>query len=182
MIITLSWHLGAWKSTLWVRLAHYYWFEKYSTGDFMRELATEKWITLYELWLQAEKDGWVIDSILDERQKKLWEEEDNFIIDGRLSFHFIPKAIKIFLTIEPIEAARRIFLDKTRAGVEIHESAEHAAENIILRRKSEDERYMKYYWLHIYDMSFYDFVIDTTHKDPNEVFEEVMKYIDALQK
>jgi hypothetical protein len=44
-----------------------------------------------------------------------------------------------------MEAARRIFLDKTRTGVEIHESIEHAAENIILRRKSEDERYMKYY-------------------------------------
>lgn len=147
----------------------------------MRELALEKWIPLYELWKKAETDWWIIDSILDERQKKLWEEKDNFIIDGRLSFHFIPKAIKIFLTIDPMEAARRIFLDKTRTGVEIHESIEHAAENIILRRKSEDERYLKYYWLHIYDMNLYDFVIDTTRKTPDEVFEEVTAYIDGLQ-
>ncbi len=149
----------------------------------MRELALERGMALYELWKEAEQDGWIIDSILDERQKKLWEEEDNFIIDGRLSFHFIPKAIKIFLTIDPMEAARRIFLDNTRAGVEIHESIEHAAKNIILRRESEDERYMKYYWLHIYDMSYYDFVIDTTHKSPQEVFEEVIQYINAnIQK
>ena len=135
----------------------------------------ERWISLIDLWREAEWDGWIIDSILDERQKNLWKTEDNFIIDGRLAFYFIPHGKKIFLTAEPLEAAKRIFHDESRLWVETHETLEHAAENIIVRRNSEDERYMKYYGVHIYDMSLYDIVVDTTDKSPEEVFEEVLK-------
>lgn len=122
----------------------------------------------------AEHDGWNIDRLLDERQENLWKTEDNFIIDGRLAFHFIPHWRKIFLTVDPIEAARRILHDESRLWVELHETLEHAAENIIVRRKSEDERYMKYYGVHIYDMDLYDIVVDTTKKTPEEVFEEII--------
>lgn len=47
----------------------------------------ERWISLIDLGREAELDDWVIDTILDERQKNLWKIEDNFIIDGRLAFH-----------------------------------------------------------------------------------------------
>ncbi len=134
----------------------------------------ERWISLIDLGREAELDGWVIDTILDERQKNLWKIEDNFIIDGRLAFHFIPHAIKIFLTVTPEEAAHRIFSDKTRAWVESHETVDHTIENIKIRRQSEDDRYMKYYGLHIYDMTLYDIVVDTSDKTPEEVFAEIL--------
>ncbi len=143
----------------------------------MRELAMERWISLIDLGREAESDGWVIDTILDERQKNLWKIEDNFIIDWRLAFYFIPHGKKVFLTVEPTEAARRIFHDESRLWVEVHETIEHAAENIIVRRNSEDERYMKYYGVHIYDMNLYDVVVDTTDKTPEQVFDEVMQKI-----
>jgi CMP/dCMP kinase len=174
MIITLGWHLGSGKSTLWKKLAKHFGFKRYSTGDFMRELAMERWMTLIDIGHQAESDGGVIDAILDDRQKNLWATDDNFIIDGRLAFYFIPHGKKIFLTVEPLEAARRVFHDESRLWVETHETIEHAAENIIVRRNSEDERYMKYYGVHIYDMDLYDIVVDTTDKTPEEVFEEVI--------
>ena len=140
----------------------------------------EKGISLIDLGREAEWDGGIIDAILDNRQIKLWETEDNFIIDGRLAFHFIPKAIKIFLTVSPEEAARRIFADQTRQGVETHETIEHAVNNIQIRRQSEDDRYMKYYGLHIYDMWLYDIVIDTTGRDPDIIFDEIIWKINAL--
>jgi len=140
----------------------------------------ERGISLIDLWREAEKDGGIIDKILDDRQIAIGKTEDNFIIDGRLSFHFIPHGIKIFLTVDPEEAAKRIFSDESRAGVESHETTQHAAENIKIRRQSEDDRYMKYYGLHIYDMSLYDIVIDTSKKTPEEVFEIVMSFIHAL--
>lgn len=140
----------------------------------------ERWISLIDLGREAESDGGIIDSILDNRQVTLWKTENNFIIDGRLAFHFIPHWVKIFLTVEPLEAARRIFADESRAWVESHETLEHAAENIIIRRKSEDDRYMKYYNLHIYDMSLYDIVIDTTHIDPDTVFQKIIDRLHAL--
>ena len=133
----------------------------------------ERWIALIDLGHQAESDGGVIDAILDNRQKSLWETEDNFIIDGRLAFYFI-HGKKIFLTVEPLEAARRVFHDESRLWVETHETIEHAAENIIVRRNSEDDRYMKYYGVHIYDMDLYDIVVDTTDKTAEEVFDEVI--------
>ncbi len=174
MIITLGWHHGAGKSTLSKKLALHLGYKRYSTGDFMRDIATEKGIWILELNQMAEFDGWNIDRLLDERQENLWKTEDNFIIDGRLAFHFIPHAIKVFLIVEPIEAAKRIFYDESRLGVELHETLEHAAENIVLRRHSENERYMKYYGVNIYDMDLYDIVIDTSNKTPDEVFMEII--------
>lgn len=146
----------------------------------MRELALERGISLIDLWREAESDGWIIDTILDNRQIHLWKTKDNFIIDGRLAFHFIPHGIKIFLTVDPLEAAKRIFSDESRDWVELHETIEHAAENILIRRKSENERYMKYYGLHIYDMSLYDIVIDTTSRNPDEIFQEIRDRINEL--
>ena len=174
MIITLGWHHGAGKSTLWKKLSEHFWYKRYSTGDFMRDLAIERWISLIDLGREAESDGGIIDTILDDRQKNLWKSDDNFIIDGRLAFYFIPHGKKVFLTVDPLEAARRIFSDESRLGVESHASIEHTAENIIIRRKSEDERYMKYYGIHIYDMGLYDIVVDTTSKTPDEVFMEII--------
>lgn len=180
MIITLGGHLGSGKSTLWKKLAEHFGLKRYSTGDFMRELALERGVSIIELNQIAETDGGVIDSILDERQKKLWAEQDEFIIDGRLAFHFIPHGKKIFLTVTPEEAAKRIFADNTRKGLETHESIDDAARNITIRRESENERYMKYYGVHIYDMSLYDIVIDTNYKTPEQVFDAVIQKLQTL--
>ncbi len=182
MIITLWWHHGSGKSTLGKMLAEKLDYKRYSTGDFMREMAIEKGISLIQIWQEAEIDAGVIDKILDDRQIRLGQKEDNFIIDGRLAFHFIPHAVKIFLTVEIYIAAKRIFADESRSWVESHLSIEEAVRNIDTRRRSENERYMKYYWLHIYDMSLYDIVIDTSIKNADEIFQEVLIQIQEIQK
>lgn len=138
----------------------------------------DRGISLIDLGREAQSDGGLIDRILDERQIELGKNEDNFIIDGRLAFHFIPESIKIFLQVDSHEAARRIFHDESDGRkVEVHASEDETARNIEIRRASENERYLKYYGVHIYDMSFYDIVIDTTHKTPAEVFESIMEQI-----
>ena len=98
-------------------------------------------------------------------------------MEGRLAFHFIPHAIKIFLTVESHEAARRVYHDDTRKSVETHFDIEEASRNIETRRKSEEQRYIKYYEIHIYDMKNYDIVVDTTSKNPEEVFQEIFSKI-----
>lgn len=142
----------------------------------------ERGISIIDLGREAEWDDGVIDAILDDRQKELWIQEDNFIIDGRLAFHFIPHGIKVFLTVTPLEAAHRIFADATRQGVETHETIEHTVANIETRRESENDRYMKYYGLRIYDMGLYDIVVDTSRRTPDTVFDIVIQAIDALRK
>ena len=174
MIITLGGHLGSGKSTLGKRLAERLKYKHYSTGGFMRDMALERGISIIEVNHLAESDGGAIDLILDTRQKTLWEKEDNFIIEGRLAFHFIPHAVKVFLTVDSREAARRVYHDDTRRWVETHFDIEEAVRNIEIRRKSEEKRYLQYYGVQIYDMSLYDIVIDTTLIDADAVFEEVM--------
>ena len=179
MIITLGGHLGSGKSTLGKRLAESLKYKHYSTGGFMRDMALERGISIIELNHLAESDGGAIDLILDTRQKNLWEKEDNFIIEGRLAFHFIPHAVKVFLTVDSHEAARRVYHDDTRRWVERHFDIEEAARNIEIRRKSEEKRYLQYYGVQIYDMSLYDIVVDTTLIDADAVFEEVMMKLRA---
>ncbi|MDP2103870.1 MAG: cytidylate kinase family protein [Candidatus Gracilibacteria bacterium] len=177
-IITLGGHLGSGKSTLGKAIAEHFTFERYSTGDFMRDMALERGISLIDLNLASEKDGGIIDAILDDRQKQFGLTKDHFIIDGRLAFHFIPHALKIFLTVDPEEAARRIFEDTSRAGVESHTNIDEVLENIKIRRSSENERYKKYYNISIHNMDLYDIVIDTTGLSPNEVAEKIILEIE----
>lgn len=145
----------------------------------MRELAMERGISLLDLGREAEKDGGEIDRLLDSRSTELGKREDHFIIDGRLAFHFIPHSFKIFLTVPPEEAAKRIYHDETRAGVESHVSIEDTIQNIRMRRESENLRYREYYGLDIYDMGLYDFVIDTTGMRIHEVLEKTIEAIES---
>lgn len=182
MIITLAGHHGAGKSTLGKRLAAEFFLDRYSSGDFMREMAMERGISLLDLGREAETDGGKIDQEIDDRQIALGKTRDGFIIDGRLAFHFIPHSVKIFLAVDSHEAARRIFEDEERSGlVESHVSIDHAAENIDIRRKSEVDRYEKYYGLNIYDLSLYDLVLDTTGRSPEEVFQEAAEFVRARE-
>ena len=96
MIITVGGKAGAGKSTAAKNIAKKFGLKHYSSGDFMRQLAKERNITLLELSKLAEKDG-SIDTEIDNRQIELGKKEDNFVIDGRLSAYFIPNSIKIFL-------------------------------------------------------------------------------------
>jgi len=77
----------------------------------MRKLAQERNMSLIELSRIAEKDS-EIDKEIDKRQAQLGQNLDNFVIDGRLAWYFIPKSIKIYLDVSEKEAARRIHKDK----------------------------------------------------------------------
>ncbi len=113
MIITISGMIGSGKSTVADELARIFKYKRYSSGDFMRQLAQKKNMSLIELSRIAEKDP-EIDREIDKRQIELGQKEDNFVIDGRLAWHFIPKSVKIYLDVSNEEAAKRIYKDKRR--------------------------------------------------------------------
>ena len=89
MIITISGIAGSGKSTVAKLLAKKLNYKHYSIGDFMRQIAKERKLTLLELSKQAEKDN-SIDKELDKKQIELGKTKDNFVIDSRLGFHFCP--------------------------------------------------------------------------------------------
>ncbi len=70
MIITISGIAGSGKSTVAKLLAKRLGYRHYSIGDFMREMAKERKVSLLELSKEAEK-GHSIDKELDEKQREL---------------------------------------------------------------------------------------------------------------
>lgn len=115
MIITISGTAGSGKSTVAKLLAKELDLKHYSIGDLMRKIAEERGLTLLELSKKAEESP-DIDQELDKSQIELGKKQDNFVIDGRLSFHFIPSSYKVFLKVSDNEAAKRIFNEKSNTG------------------------------------------------------------------
>jgi cytidylate kinase len=171
MKITLSGLPGSGKSTVGKALAKKLGLKHVSAGDFMREMAKERGISLLELGKIAEKDR-SIDEEIDKRTVEFGKTNNNFVMDGRLAWHFIPSSIKVFLAVSLEEGARRIFNDISQLGRRAEEkenlSVEKVKENIESREKSEQLRYKQYYNIDYADSQNYDIVVDTTKLKPEE--------------
>lgn len=174
MIIALGGKAGSGKSTVAKLLAKKLKFRHYSMGDFQRKIAKQRNISIFELGKLEEKDP-SIDKEVDNLQINLGKKEDNFVIDSRLGFHFIPNSRKIFLDAELELRAKRILNDKERK--EKNESLKEAMNNIMQREKSEIKRYKKYYNVNPYDIEKYEEVIDTSGSSPEEIAEKVIQLL-----
>ena len=88
------------------------------------------------------------------------------MIDGRLSWHFIPTSFKVFLDVDPDVGAKRIY-DASQKGERDDEKAygsvEEVKQFIADRVASDVRRYQKYYGVDFLDRSNYDLVLDTTN-------------------
>lgn len=183
MIITISGAPGSGKSTVARIIAARLGFRHYSAGDFMRELAEKRGVSLLELGKAAEKDK-SIDKELDDRTAKLGASADDFVIDSRLAYHFIPGSFKVFLTVDEMEAARRVFGDvkKKLKGRKVEKESTTLSSTLAAirkRKKSEQRRYRQYYGINPYSLKQYDLVVDTTKATPEAVAEKI---VDAVKK
>jgi len=172
MIITISGKAGSGKSTVAKELAKKLNLKHYSIGDLMRQIAKERNISLIELSKLAEKDD-SIDIELDKKNIQL-REENNFVIDGRLTAYFSPYAdLKVFLDCDNKVRAERILQDKREE--EKSKNLEELAKKIKQREESERKRYKKLYNVDYCDKSLYDLIIDTTNLSISEVVEKIIK-------
>ena len=175
MKITIAGAPGSGKSTVAKELAKKLKFSHFSAGDFQRDMAKEMGITILELAEKA-KETREIDEKTDSWVEAVGEADDNFVMDARLGFNFIPDSVKIFLDVSEDEAARRVFHDMRK---EEKENTSQAAtyENIRKRKEAESKRYNEYYNLDYTNPDNYDLVIDTTSISVEEVVEKILEFI-----
>jgi cytidylate kinase len=178
MKITIAGIPGSGKSSIAKLLAEKYSLKQYSMGGMRREFAISKGLTLEELNKLGE-DDFKTDKFVDDFQKKL-DCEDSFVIDGRLSYYFIPSSIKIFLNVSLDIGAERIF-EGGRAE-EKYSSIEETKTKIIERIKSDKKRYFNYYNINPYDEKHFDIIIDTSNKKVNDVLKILVRKIETFKR
>jgi CMP/dCMP kinase len=166
MIISITGSPGTGKTSVGKLLAERFGYNFYSVGDLRGKMALEKGVTIDELNALGEKDP-SSDLSVDNYQRELGNKEDNFVIEGRLSWHFIPPSFKVYLTCHLDVAAERIFHARKhdmegRADEAVYTSVKEARDAITHRIASDVVRYQKYYGLDYRDPSHYDLVVDTT--------------------
>lgn len=176
MIVAISGMPGSGKTTVGRIVAGRLGYKFYSIGDLRGEWAVKKGMTIDELNEVGERESWT-DERADEYQKGLGEKEDDFVIDGRLSFHFIPHSFKVFLSVDGKTGAERIHGDERPD--EKKADMRELMDTIEKRIKSDEKRYMKLYGIGFRDEKNYDLVIDTTSLGPGEVAGRI---IDAIKK
>ena len=172
MIITISGRPGSGKSVVASRVAGAIGVEHVSAGDFMREMAEERGISILELSRLAERND-DIDAEIDGRTRRLADTADDFVIDARLGWHFVPESYKVFLDVRPEVAASRIY--QAQRGTERENTDLDATRGAVeSRARSETLRYRDYYGLDYTDPSHYDLVIDTSDLTVDQVVERVI--------
>tara|TARA_Y100000034_G_scaffold113660_1_gene148924 strand:+ start:2399 stop:2944 length:546 start_codon:yes stop_codon:yes gene_type:complete len=174
MIISISGQAGSGKSSVAKELSNSLSLKHYSMGDLRRKMAQDRNITLTELNKMGEKRDFT-DKQVDEYQKELAKKEDDFVIDGRLSYYFIPESIKIFLKAKLKARAERVYNDE-RIEEKFRDIGDAIA-SLIEREKSDRIRYNQYYNIDCMNELQYDLVLDTTNLGIEEVREEILKFI-----
>lgn len=165
MIISITGGPGTGKTSVGKELAKRLGYRFYSVGDLRGKMALERGLTINELNKAGEADA-STDIPIDDYQRELGKKEDNFVIEGRLSWHFIPHSFKVLLTCDLNEAARRIYEARKHAPEERKDeppyaSIEEAKQAIEERIASDVRRYQKYYHIDYRDPAHFDLVVET---------------------
>lgn len=180
MIISLSGAHGSGKSTIAQKLAETLNWPRYYMGGLRREAAAKRGLSLAEYNKLGETDP-ITDQEVDLYQKKLGEESDNFIIEGRTSWYFIPHSLKIYLDVDEDEGAKRVYhhlqqKNQRNEGGE-SDSVEAVKSSLKKRLESDNLRYKNYYNIEVYSPKHYDFYLNTTNLSPEQAFKQVYDYV-----
>lgn len=171
-IITIAGRLGSGKSSTGNRLAELLGYRRFSMGDLQRKYS-EKLGMDFTSYTEMQKTDHSIDKKIDEYQKEIGETENQFILDSRLGWFFIPESFKVFLDIPIDISADRIMQDAAsnpNRATEIIESKEDVIARIEHRIESEKTRYKDLYNIDDhFNMAHFDIVIDTSKHNLEQV-------------
>ncbi len=187
-IITIAGKLGSGKSSTAKKIAKMLNYQHFSSGDFLRQIAQERNLSIKDLMIEAESDP-QIDYDIDELLKSKGNEE-NLVIDSRLAYYWIPESFKVYLDIDPEIAAKRMFYDlesnESRQKSEHTINIEEMKKNMIERHQSDIKRYKNLYNIDHTNHNNFDLVIDTGNPENdldtviNKVIQGYLQHIESM--
>ena len=179
MIITVGGDIGSGKSTVAKLLAERLQYKSYSMGTIFRKMADEQGMTVEEFADHAKKNP-DVNKQGDNYQRKLGQSEDDFVIEGRLSWRFIPNSFKVFLHVDSRIAAQRIFSDHLggkRKTEKTLKDVDDALAEITIRQKTLSSQYKEQYGIDYLDTKNYDLVINTSNILPGQIVDDILAAI-----
>lgn len=168
MKITLFWLAGSGTSTIGKMLCEHLGYEFMSTWNIFRSFAQDAGMDLYTFENTVAKHDENFDKKLDKYAAKYGKENDNFIFESRLAWHFIPDSFKIYLDCDRDERYRRIH---NREWGDIA----HLTTNNTRREQELELRYSQVYPDILFppNKENFDFYIDGSYLTPEEILSQI---------
>ena len=176
-IIVMSGDIGSGKSSVASALKQLTNFDIIGTGTIQRAIAAKRGLTTLELNKFSQTDR-SIDDEIDSYVIETGKTQDHLILDSRLAWHFIPSAFKVFLSVDPVVGAERVF--NASRNDENNPSLEVTLENNLKRQSIEDQRFNQLYNVHFRKYGNYDLIIDTSYTSPEAIAQKIKDCFDTL--
>lgn len=184
-IITIAGEIGSGKSSAAKSVAKKLGYDHYSGGDLMRQIGIEYGINdIREFNAFTLKEGSKVDfdRQVDERTKKIGDEDDRVVFDGHMAGYMLPQSFRVYLTLDPNVAVRRILAGISpdrRASEHIPDDPDEYLKMLKDRQQINIDRYVKLYDVDPYQPKLYDFVLDTEGQTVEKVTDII---IEAYEK
>ena len=144
MHITITGKTGSGKTTISKLIRDELGYERYSTGEYQREIAAQMGVDMVEM-NEIMRNNIEYDNMIDSTVERVSIERaaDKLIFDSRMAWHFAVKSFKIFVSIDPDVAGERVFANPR--SEEPYTSAKQASEQLTARSTAENRRCQRTY-------------------------------------
>ena len=165
-IISISGDIGSGKSSVAQTLTVLTHYEVLSSGTIQRAIAERRGLTTLDLNKVSQIDR-SIDDEIDSQLVHIGQTEHRLIVDSRLAWHFIPDSFKVYLSVDPMIGAERVF--NARRSTEINPSQQQTLVNNRDRQQLESDRFAELYNIDFRDHQNYELIVDTSHTAAKQV-------------
>jgi CMP/dCMP kinase len=174
MHIAISGEMGSGKTTVARLLVQDLGFRFVSTGDIHRSIAQRMNLSTLEANLLAERDDAIDDEVDGATREIEAQAIDPIIFDSRMAWHFLRRALRVRLLIDPQVAVARI-LGRGATIAEQYSSKSEASELVAARFDSERRRFVRRYGVDVARLRNFDLVIDASESSLEEVARVILE-------